>query len=102
MNEAEERIKKLEASVKRLSKRGARFKPPQGPEEVAMEAVTVLRGHLIDAERFFNYYEAVDWKRGSARISNWRALLRTWVPQDGEPTTKEPSTIEEYYGKEKE
>ena len=101
LQEAEDRIKKLEAGQKRLNKRGARFKPPQGPEEVAMEAMTHPGGHLVSAEWCYNHYEAVGWTRGSSRVENWRALLATWCQRATENEKKDsPSgaSIEDYYG----
>lgn len=39
-------------------------------------------GTKVDPDRFFNYYEASNWMRGTTKISNWKACLRTWETQD--------------------
>lgn len=36
----------------------------------------------VDAERFFNYYEANGWKVGRNQMKDWKAALRTWRRQD--------------------
>ena len=35
-------------------------------------------GLAVDPERFWNYYEAIDWKLNGQRITNWQALLSNW------------------------
>lgn len=45
-------------------------------EEV--KAYCLDKGYSIDAERFINYYESVDWKRGKTPIKDWKATVRTW------------------------
>ena len=32
-----------------------------------------------EAEKFFNYYESVGWKKGSNPIENWRAAADGWM-----------------------
>ena len=33
----------------------------------------------IEAEKFFNYYESVGWKKGSTPIENWQAAAESWI-----------------------
>jgi len=94
----ESRVKKLEAEVLTLKKRASRFKRPQGPEEIAMRLAALKGGHLVDAERIFYKYDAVDWKRGGSRLRNIDALLLyeiSWA--DSKPQEKTQS-VEELYG----
>ena len=32
-----------------------------------------------EAEKFFNYYESVGWKKGSNPIENWQAAAESWM-----------------------
>lgn len=37
------------------------------------------RGNLIDAQHFFDYYEACGWAVGKGKkMKDWRAAVRTW------------------------
>ena len=36
------------------------------------------RGNNIDAEQFFNHYEANGWFRGKTKIKNWKSCVITW------------------------
>ena len=36
-------------------------------------------GLQVDAEYFFNYYEANGWQIGSQPIRSWKAALRAWA-----------------------
>lgn len=36
------------------------------------------RQNGIDAERFFDYYEAIGWKVGKNTMKDWKACVRTW------------------------
>jgi hypothetical protein len=33
----------------------------------------------IEAEKFFNYYESVGWKKGNNPIENWQAAAESWM-----------------------
>ena len=41
------------------------------------------RENSVDAERFFNYYEARGWKVNGQPVRDWKALLRTWETKEG-------------------
>lgn len=43
----------------------------------------------VDAERFFNYYEANGWKVGRNPMKDWKAALRTWVRQNQQNKTSD-------------
>ena len=36
----------------------------------------------IDVDRFFNYYEAKDWKVGALLMKDWKAAVRNWAKND--------------------
>ncbi|MCD7821780.1 MAG: helix-turn-helix domain-containing protein [Clostridiales bacterium] len=55
--------------------RQKRFIPPTVEE---VEAYCKEKGYSMDAQRFVDYYEAVDWMRGKTKIKNWKACVRTW------------------------
>ena len=50
------------------------------------------RGNGIDAQRFFDFYEAKGWRVGNQPMKDWQAAVRTWggreaaKPQDGGTT----------------
>jgi len=53
-----------------------------GREEI--EAYCRERQNGIDADYFFNYYQAAGWRMGQTPIRDWRALVRTWEKRDAE------------------
>lgn len=40
------------------------------------------QGLLVNAKRFFNYYESVGWKINGEPLRDWRARLRLWDSKD--------------------
>ena len=54
---------------------GTRFKKPT-VEEIAEYCRE--RNNGIDAQRFFDYYEAKGWLIGKTKMKDWRAAVRTW------------------------
>jgi len=36
------------------------------------------RNNIVNAEKFFNYYEANGWKVGKNPMKDWKACIRTW------------------------
>lgn len=54
-------------------------------ERPTLEEVTEYvknQGLLVNAKRFFNYYESVGWKINGEPIQDWRARLRLWDSED--------------------
>ncbi len=47
------------------------------------------RQNNIDAEQFFNFYEAKDWMLGKNHIKNWKCCVHTW--EKASKPTKEVS-----------
>lgn len=47
------------------------------------------KNYSIDANKFFNYYEATNWYRGKTKISSWKACINTWLTNEKETPTKQ-------------
>lgn len=70
------------SKVKERAKRAApRFQKP-AVEEIA--AYCLERGNGVDAQRFFDFYEAKGWKVGKNDMRDWKACVRTWEQRDGD------------------
>ncbi len=41
-------------------------------------------GYKIDAQRFYDFYEAKGWRIGSSPMKNWQAAVRTWAGREAE------------------
>lgn len=46
------------------------------------------RNSNVDADKFFNYYEANGWKVGKNSMKDWRAAVRTWENNNKEKTNQ--------------
>lgn len=56
--------------------RAKRFCPPTLDE---VRAYCLERNNTIDAEKFFDYYEANGWVQGKGKpVKDWKACVRTW------------------------
>ena len=53
----------------------ARFCKPTLSE---VQEYCYARQNLVDAERFYNYYESNGWKVGKNPMKDWKACVRTW------------------------
>lgn len=51
-------------------------------EEV--RAYIAEKGYDVDAERFWNFYEAKDWFIGKNKMKNWRAAVATWQKKEND------------------
>lgn len=54
------------------------------PTREKIERYCRERNNGIDAEYFYNYYQANGWHMGQNPIQNWRALIRTWELRDAQ------------------
>lgn len=52
-----------------------KFKKPTLEE---IQSYCLERKNNVDAEKFFNYYESVDWHIGKNKMKNWQACVRNW------------------------
>lgn len=64
-----------EKPVDKKGKQQTRFSKPSIEE---IKAYCKERNNGIDAERFFDYYEAIGWKVGKNTMKDWKACVRTW------------------------
>lgn len=55
--------------------KSARFVKPTLEE---IQAYCTERNNNVDAERFYDYYEANGWKVGKNPMKDWKASVRTW------------------------
>lgn len=62
------------------------FEPPTLAE---VEAYCKERGNSVDAKRFFDYFEANDWKDAKGNpVKSWKQKVITWENYDTKPTKK--------------
>jgi hypothetical protein len=47
------------------------------------------RNNNINAERFFDHYEANGWMTGKNKLKDWKAAVRTWEKNQFKPAKKE-------------
>lgn len=63
-------------SRQQAPRRQAPFRKPSREE---IQEYCRQRGNSVDADRFYDYYEANGWVQGHGkRIKDWRAAVRTW------------------------
>ena len=48
------------------------------PKLEEIEQFIIDNGFSVDAETFFDFYEAKGWKIGKATMKDWKAAVRTW------------------------
>jgi hypothetical protein len=79
--------------------KGARFVKPTLEE---VKAYCTERGNNVDAEHFYDYYEANGWRVGKNPMKDWKASVRTWERNgyDGKAKTKThtqaPTIMDDY------
>ena len=54
----------------------------QKPTIEEVKAYIAEKGYDVDAERFWNFYEAKDWFIGKNKMKNWRAAVATWQKKE--------------------
>jgi len=47
------------------------------------------RKNTVNAEKFFNYYEANGWKVGKNKMKDWKACIRTWEQNEKKYATSQ-------------
>ena len=73
--ELNKEISKDDEEKEKLNKKKKFVKPTV--EEI--RAYCDEKGYTLDAEKFFDYYESVGWKRGKSPVKDWKATVRTWA-----------------------
>ena len=59
-----------------IEKSAQRFSPPTLDE--VKEYIIQNNARYVDAETFYDYYEAIGWKVGKNPMKDWRASVRGW------------------------
>ena len=72
---------------KREGKSVARFTPPT-LEEVK-QYITENGYKLVDADSFYNHYEAIGWKVGKNPMKDWKACVRGWQSREKKQTPQQ-------------
>lgn len=93
--------------VKESTKRTA-FVPPSLDE---ISAYISEKGYSVDAERFFNFYEAKGWMIGKTKMKKWKNAVANWEKDEKEkssakkeratpqqPRPAKPNYDEDFYG----
>lgn len=74
-----------------ISKESAkRFSKPSVEE---IKAYCRERNNGIDAEKFFDFYEAKGWTIGKSPMKDWKAAVRTWEQKDGKAVPVNQNSI---------
>lgn len=63
---------------KNIDKQGNKKKQFQKPSVDEVAAYCQERGNDLDANQFYDHYEANGWVRGKTKIKDWKAAVRTW------------------------
>lgn len=71
----------------RKRKSVARFTPPT-LEEVK-QYITENGYNLVDADSYYNHYEAIGWKVGKNTMKDWRASVRGWQSREKKQTPQQ-------------
>ena len=61
-------------------------------EEV--RAYCEARQNGVDAEHFYNFYEAKDWMLGKNKIKNWKCCVHTWERRNKDVPPKQATDID--------
>ncbi len=76
VQEAEEKIAKLE---KRLSVLEERSKPFKKPTFEQVSHFFSWQGLPDEAQNFYDFYESKDWKVGKSKMKNWKMAAGRWI-----------------------
>ena len=77
--EAKENVKGKENAKAFCAETPRRFTKPTMDE---IRAYCRERGNAVDAQRFFDFYEAKGWRVGNQTMKDWQAAVRTWEGRD--------------------
>lgn len=75
----------------------ARFTPPTLDE---VKGYISEKGYTVNADAFYNHYEAIGWKIGKNSMKDWRASVRSWQSRENRASPQQlPATTkrQEYY-----
>ena len=65
---------------------------PKPVKKFIVPSITEIQTEFaeIDAERFYNYYQAKGWMIGNNKMKDWKAAARNWIARDKPKETKQP------------
>ena len=55
------------------------------------------RKNSVDAEKFFDHYESIGWKKGKTAIKDWKACVRTWEKNNYNSNSKNQTGYQDTY-----
>jgi hypothetical protein len=55
---------------------------PPTPEEVS--TYCMQRGNIVNADKFYNFYDSKGWRVGKNPMKNWQAACRSWEQTEKE------------------
>lgn len=78
-NEQQTSNNKQEYKNEKNEKKRGGFTPPTLDEVVAY---CKERNNAVNAQRFINHYQSVNWMRGKTKLRDWKAAVRYWEQSD--------------------
>ena len=60
------------------------------PTVAELEAYAAELAYRLDAQRFWDYYEANGWMVGKTHMKDWKACVRNWKRRDEKPAAAKP------------
>ena len=83
-----ERVDNLEDYLrKKYETKGGRFIKPTLAE---IKKYCQERKNKVDAEAFYDFYEAKNWMIGKNKMKNFKAAIRTWEKRENNEKPKQP------------
>lgn len=73
-----EKEKEIDTEIEIEKEKKGKAKRFTKPTLEEIKAYCLERGNNVDAERFYDYYEANGWKVGKNAMKDWKAAVRTW------------------------
>jgi hypothetical protein len=68
--------------------KSTRFVPPTVDE---IKEYCLERNNNVDAEKFYDFYQAKGWMVGKNKMKDWKACVRTWENRDKKPSNQQPT-----------
>lgn len=65
--------------------KSTRFVPPTVDE---IKEYCLERNNNVDAEKFYDFYQAKGWMVGKNKMKDWKAAIRTWENRDKKPSNQ--------------
>ena len=84
-------VKKKKNEKKKKEKKEIPFIKPTIEE---VRAYCEARQNGVDAEHFYNFYEAKDWMLGKNKIKNWKCCVHTWEHRNKDVPQKQTTDID--------